>query len=218
MKLDPRGSAVLGEDACRRRLTQAASSSGIGRIAINGERSPYVTPVNFTVVDGGIVIRLGTGWAAFHLDGAAVTFETDQAAASRRSGWSVVVEGVAREVPYEEVARLGVNLPTPMVTVPGFRVFEIVPFKVTGRAVEPDLRGEQREPDAESPEIRGVQPRNLHLDQDGADELASLLRSALGELGSEIADTDNAATRTALFERRRLLDAIAAQVAKPDVT
>ncbi len=112
MKLDPRGSAVLGEDACRRRLTQAAAASGIGRIAINGERSPYVIPVNFTVVDGGIVIRLGTGWAAFHLDGAAVTFETDQAVASRRSGWSVVVEGVARGVPYDDVARIDVNLPT----------------------------------------------------------------------------------------------------------
>ena len=28
-------------------------------------------------------------------------------------------------------------------------MFEIVPFKVTGRAVEPDLRGEQREPGVE---------------------------------------------------------------------
>ena len=134
MKFDPRGSVVLSEDACRRRLEHAAALSSVGRIAVNGPRSPYVIPVNFTVVEGGIVIRLGTGWAAFHLDGVAVTFETDQAAASRRSGWSVVVEGVARIVPYDEVARLGVNLPTPMVSVPGVRVFEIIPFKVTGRA------------------------------------------------------------------------------------
>ncbi len=155
MKFDSRGSAVLGEDACRRRLTRAAASSGIGRVAVNGARSPYVIPVNFTVVESGIVIRLGTGWAAFHLDGTAVTFETDQAATSRRAGWSVVVEGVARAVPYEEVARLGVNLPTPIVTLPGVRVFEIIPFKVTGRAIEPDLRGEQREPGAESPEQPG---------------------------------------------------------------
>ena len=144
MKFDPRGSVVLSEDACRRRLEHAAASSSVGRIAVNGPRSPYVIPVNFTVVEGGIVIRLGTGWAAFHLDGVAVTFETDQAAASRRSGWSVVVEGVARVVPYDDVARLGVNLPSPIVSVPGVRVFEIIPFKVTGRAVESDLRGEQR--------------------------------------------------------------------------
>ncbi len=144
VKLDPRGSTVLGEDACRRRLARA-SASGVGRVAINGTRSPHVIPVNFTVVGGGIVIRLGTGWAAFHLNGAAVTFETDQATTPRHTGWSVVVEGIAHAVPYEEVARLGANLPSPIVTAPGVRVFEIVPFKVTGRAVEPDLRGEQRE-------------------------------------------------------------------------
>ena len=65
MKLDPRGSTVLGEDACRERLTRAAASSGIGRVAINGAHSPYVIPVNFTVIEGGIVIRLGTGGPRF---------------------------------------------------------------------------------------------------------------------------------------------------------
>ncbi len=212
VKLDPRGSTVLGEDACRRRLVRAAASSGIGRVAINGAHSPYVIPVNFTVVEGGIVIRLGTGWAAFHLDGAAVTFETDQATASRRSGWSVVVEGVAHAVPYDDVARLGANLPTPMVTEPGVRVFEIVPFKVTGRAVEPDLRGEQREPSTEPPR-HPEGPRNLHLAQDAVVELASVLHSVLGGLSTEIADTDNAAFRRTLLERRRLLEGIAAQLA-----
>ncbi len=210
VKLDPRGSTVLGEDACRRRLARAAASSGIGRVAINGAHSPYVIPVNFTVVEGGIVIRLGTGWAAFHLDCAAVTFETDQATASRRSGWSVVVEGVARLMPYEEVARLGANLPTPIVTQPGVRVFEIIPFKVTGRAVEPDLRGEQREP-TESLRHPG-EPRNLRLGQDAVVELVSVLRSVLGDLSSEIADTDNAAFRRTLLDRRGLLEGVAAQL------
>ena len=95
---------MLGEDACRRRLAHAAAASGVGRVAINGYRSPYVIPVNFTVVEGGIVIRLGTGWAAFHLDGSAVTFEADHVEASPRTGWSVVVEGIARIVPYDDVA------------------------------------------------------------------------------------------------------------------
>ncbi len=212
VKLDPRGSTVLGEDACRRRLARASASSGVGRVAINGSHLPYVIPVNFTVVEGGIVIRLGTGWAAFHLDGAAVTFETDQATAPRHSGWSVVVEGIAHAVPYEEVARLGANLPTPIVSEPGVRVFEIIPFKVTGRAVEPDLRGEHREPDAESPRHPG-EPTDMHLGPDAAEELALVLRSVLGDLSSEIADTDNAAFRRTLLNRRRLLEGIAAQLA-----
>ncbi len=217
MKLDPRGSTVLGEGACREHLTRAGASAGIGRVAINGAHSPYVIPVNFTVIEGGIVIRLGTGWAAFHLDGAAVTFETDQAEAAQHSGWSVVVEGVARTVPYDEVGRLGVNLPNPMVAVPGVRVFEIIPFKVTGRAVEPDLRGAQNETAGESLENL-VEPRKLRLGRDGARELASVLRSVLGDLSSEIADTDNPEFRRTLLERRRLLEGIGAQLANPDVT
>ena len=218
MKFDPRGSAVLSEDACRRRLEHAAASSSVGRIAVNGPRSPYVIPVNFTAAEGGIMIRLGTGWAAFHLDGAAVTFETDQATVSRRSGWSVVVEGIARLVPYDEVARVGVNLPTPMVSARGVRVFEIIPFKVTGRAVEPDLRGEQHDSVTGSAEPAEKQTRDLHLGHDAAEELASVLSSVLGDLSSEIANTDNAAFRRALLERRRLLDTVALQLATADVT
>ena len=218
MKFDQRGSGVLSEDACRQRLEQAAVSSSVGRIAVNGPRSPYVIPVNFSVIDGGVVIRLGTGWAAFHLDGSAVTFETDEGAASRRSGWSVVVEGVACVVPYDDVARLGVNLPTPMVTVPGVRVFEIVPFKVTGRVVAPDQGGEESQPGAESPGHTREQPRNLLLGQNAAEELESILRSVLGDLSSEIAETDNAAFRRGLRERRRVLEGIAAQLATNDVT
>ena len=193
MKLDPRGSTVLGEDVCRSHLAREAAANGIGRVAINGNRSPYVIPVNFTVVEGGIVIRLGTGWAAFHLDGAAVTFETDQAMASRHSGWSVVVEGVARIVPDDDVARLGANLPTPIVSVPGVRVFEIVPYKVSGRVVEPDLRGDRGDPDAGLSEGGSEPPGDVHLGCDAAKELSSVLRSVLSDLSSEIADTDNAA-------------------------
>ena len=216
MKLDPRGSTVLGEDACRRHLAREAAASGVGRVAINGDRSPYVIPVNFTVVGGGIVIRLGTGWAAFHLDGAAVTFEADQAVASQHSGWSVVVEGVARIVPYDDVARLGANLPSPIVSAPGVRVFEIVPYKVTGRAVEPDFRGDQGDPVARLPEGGGEPPRDVHLGCDAAEALSSVLRSVLSDLSSEIADTDNPAFRRGLLERRRLLEGIAAQLTIAD--
>jgi nitroimidazol reductase NimA-like FMN-containing flavoprotein (pyridoxamine 5'-phosphate oxidase superfamily) len=158
MKFDERGSVVLSEGACWRELEQAAASSAVGRIAIDRPRSPYVIPVNFTIMEGNILIRLGPGWAAFHLDGAAVTFETDQAAAARCSGWSVVVEGVAHLVPYDDVGRLGDNLPTPMVTEPGVRVFEIVPFKITGRTVEPTF-GVKGLPMLRRPTFPGSSPR-----------------------------------------------------------
>jgi hypothetical protein len=218
VKLDQRGSAVLGEDACRRHLAREAAANGVGRVAINGERSPHVIPVNFTVVDGGIVIRLGTGWAAFHLDGSAVTFETDQAVASQHSGWSVVVEGVARVVPYDDVARLGANLPTPMVTVPGVQVFEIVPFKVTGRVVEPDLRSEGRDLATHISEVKGEQASTLRLTPDGADELASVLQSAHWDVNSKIANTDDPVVRKTLLKRCRLLEGLSVQLTTGDAT
>ena len=103
--------------------------------------------------------------------------------------------------------------------VPGVRVFEIVPFKVSGRSVEPDLRGEQgdlaagRWPEAgESPEV------DLHLGRDAAEVLSSALRSTLGDLSSEIADTDNPVFRKTLLERRRLLETVAARLTTADAT
>jgi hypothetical protein len=218
VKLDQRGSAVLGEEACRRHLVHEAAASGVGRVAINGEPSPYVIPVNFTLVDGGIVIRLGPGWAAFHLDGSAVTFEADQAEVTQHRGWSVVVEGVAHVVTYDEIGRLGANLPTPMVTVPGVRVFEIVPFKVSGRAVEPDLRDEPRDLPTNSPEEKGTRASSLRLTSDGADELASVLQSAYLDVNSKIANAGEPALREKLLERRRLLEGLAVQLSGAGTT
>ena len=212
MKLDQRGSAVLGEDACRRYLAREAAASGVGRVAVNGERSPYVIPVNFTLVDGGILIRLGPGWAAFHLDGSAVTFEADQAEVTQRSGWSVVVEGVAHVVTYDDIGRLGANLPTPMVTLPGVRVFEIVPFKVSGRAVEPDLRDEPRDLASDIPGEKRTQASSLRLTPSGAHELASVLQSAHRDVSSKLVNTDDPALRKMLLERRRLLEGLSAQL------
>ena len=213
MNLDQRGSAILGEDACREHLASAATASGIGRIAVNGDLSPHVIPVNFTVVDGGILIRLGPGFTAFHLDGSAVTFEADQAKASQHSGWSVVVEGFAHIVTYDDIARLGANLPTPMVSAPGVRVFEIVPFKVTGRAVEPDLRDEPRGLTADAPDEMESKPSSLRLTPQSAHELSVTLRSAHRDVDSKITDTDDPVARQTLLERRRLLEGLAAQLA-----
>ena len=218
MKLDQRGSVVLGEDACRRHLAREAATSGVGRLSVNGERSPYVIPVNFTVVGGGIVIRLGPGWAAFHLDGSAVTFETDQAEGSEHSGWSVVVEGVAHVVTYDDIGRMGANLPTPMVTVPGVRVFEITPFKVTGREIEPHLRDEPRRLATDLPEEMATQTSNLRLTPDGAHELVSVLQSAHWDINSKIAETGDPVVRDKLLERRRLLEGLAAQLGDASTT
>ena len=139
MSVDQRGSRVLEPGECRELLAKAAASPGVGRVALNGDPSPHVIPVNFSIMDTGIVVRLGAGWTAFHLEGVDCTFEVDQASRHGRTGWSVVVEGTARTVTYEEVARLGTHLPRPRVPRPGIRVFEIVPSKVTGRSLDTEI-------------------------------------------------------------------------------
>ena len=126
---------MLDSNECHRLLAQAASSD-VGRLAVNDVPSPHVIPVNFTVTDAKILVRLGPGWMAFHLDGAECTFEVDQAPSRGRKGWSVVVLGVASIVTFDEVARLGTHLPTPNVARPGVWVFEIVPGTVTGRSLD----------------------------------------------------------------------------------
>ena len=78
------------------------------------------------------MIRLGTGWAAFHLDRRGSTFETDQArrlSTADGASWS-------KESPVSSPTRTPhasvPTFPTSMVAAPGVRVFEIVPYKVTG--------------------------------------------------------------------------------------
>ena len=90
---------------------------------------------------------------------------------------------------------------------------EIVPFKVTGRAVEPDLRSEPRDPPTDISEVKGEQASKLRLTPDGAAELASVLQSAHRDVNTKIADADDPVLRETLLERRRLLEGLAAQLA-----
>lgn len=217
LTLDQRGSAVLGEDACRRHLASKAASKGTGRLAVNGDRSPHVIPVNFSVVNGGILIRLGPGWAAFHLDGATVTFETDEADFYEHTGWSVIVEGVAHVVTYDEIGHMGSNLPTPIVTVPGVRVFEIAPFRVTGRAVEPNLRAEHPQLREDPERVDGGSPKPVDLSAEAAHELLSALRSAHWDVNSDIGATRDPVQREALLRRRRLLEQLSVHLLDEDI-
>jgi hypothetical protein len=132
---DPRGSEILSDDECFVLLEQAASCGAPGRLAFSRSGAPYIIPVNFSLYDGAVLIRLGPGYAAHHLDGVIATFEVDQADPPAKNGWSVVVTGGVRLLTYEEEARLGRNVPRPLVTSPGVRAFLIQPTSVTGRSL-----------------------------------------------------------------------------------
>ena len=141
MPVDRHGSDVINEEECRTLLTRTGASGRVGRLAMNREGAPFVIPVNFSFHDEMILLRLKPGFAAYHLDGAAVTFEIDHVDPSSKRGWSVEVEGPAKLLTYEEAARLGRNVPHPLVMYPGTRVFSIRPDKISGRALRHDHEG-----------------------------------------------------------------------------
>jgi nitroimidazol reductase NimA-like FMN-containing flavoprotein (pyridoxamine 5'-phosphate oxidase superfamily) len=138
MACDQRGSEVTSHEECRRLLELAGASGEVGRLGVNREGPPYIIPVNFSFCDDQILIRLGPGFAAYHLNGETVTFEIDHVEPYAKQGWSVAAQGTARLLPYEEVARLGRNVPRPIVLYPGMRVFSIRPDVISGRSVRHD--------------------------------------------------------------------------------
>jgi len=86
---------ILVDDECIDLLRQVP----VGRIAVTVEALPVIFPVNFAVVDGAVVFRTqpGTKLAAATAS-AVVAFEVDSYEADGRTGWSVVVQGMATEV------------------------------------------------------------------------------------------------------------------------
>lgn len=146
MPFDRHGSRVMEEDECRNLLKIAGESGAVGRLAINREGSPHVIPVNFSVSEEVILIRLRPGFAAHHLDEATVTFEIDHVEPFSKNGWSVEVEGPARLLTFEEAARLGRNIPHPLVMFPGMRVFAIRSANISGRSIRHDHEGASAAP------------------------------------------------------------------------
>lgn len=86
---------VIDEEECVRLM----ESTPIGRIAFIADDEILALPVNFRWHEGGVVFRTLDGLKlAAAADNQKVCFEVDQWDADSRSGWSVVVQGVAREV------------------------------------------------------------------------------------------------------------------------
>jgi nitroimidazol reductase NimA-like FMN-containing flavoprotein (pyridoxamine 5'-phosphate oxidase superfamily) len=71
-----------------------------GRIVFTNRALPAIRPVNHLLDAGDVIIRthLGAGVMAAAADGMVVAYEADLIDAESRSGWSVVVTGVARIV------------------------------------------------------------------------------------------------------------------------
>lgn len=81
----------LDTAACLELLDQAP----VGRVAFVEDDVPVILPVNFTVDDGEIVIRVADGSGLARKHGALMAFEVDDIRAWAQAGRSVLVVGQA---------------------------------------------------------------------------------------------------------------------------
>lgn len=115
----------------------------VGRVVYTVGGLPAVTPVNFALVDGTIVIRTVPGSRlATAIKDTVVAFQVDEIDAAAHTGWSVTVIGQATEVrDHDEVVRL-TRLVQPWAEGPRNQVIRIRADLVTGRRLVSTANGD----------------------------------------------------------------------------
>lgn len=101
MHLDTNGLEVLDRAACLELL----ASVPVGRVGASIDALPVVLPVNYVVANDRIIFRTGAGAKlAAASDGTVVAFEVDVYDAATATGWSVLVQSIARIEPTGAIA------------------------------------------------------------------------------------------------------------------
>ena len=128
---------VLDAEECYRLLR----TQQVGRIGLVARGNPLVLPVNYGLDGDVLVLRTGQGPLLEAADHANVAFEVDEFDAVSRSGWSVLVRGLAEEVTgahrEELVARTRASGVQPW--APGERGHwvRVIPQGISGRRIRP---------------------------------------------------------------------------------
>jgi nitroimidazol reductase NimA-like FMN-containing flavoprotein (pyridoxamine 5'-phosphate oxidase superfamily) len=127
---------LSGEECYRLLATQQ-----IGRLAVTAEHYPLVFPVNYGLDRGVIVVRTHPGTKLSAADHANVAFEVDHIDERTRSGWSVLVRGLAEEVTSahraELVERTHASGVQPWAPGEHGRWLRIIPQGISGRRIVP---------------------------------------------------------------------------------
>lgn len=99
--VDRNGFEIMTPDECWTQLSRMP----VGRIAFVAAGSPVILPVNYALDGRAVVIRTAIGEKLHAASvGQAVAFEVDSWEPRHRSGWSVLIQGIAEEV--EDAATL----------------------------------------------------------------------------------------------------------------
>ena len=95
MQLDRNGLAVLSRGDCLRLLAQ----SRVGRVVVTDRALPAAFPVNFALLDEDVVFLTTSGSKLDAAEGEEVmAFEADDIDPVSQSGWSVLVQGLAKVI------------------------------------------------------------------------------------------------------------------------
>src|SRR5215208_5905084 len=86
---------VLSDDECLRLLGEAV----IGRVGFQADDVLHILPVNYAVdADGTVVFRTTVDGLLTRIGGRQAVFEADGFDLTSRTGWSVCVRGMGRDV------------------------------------------------------------------------------------------------------------------------
>jgi nitroimidazol reductase NimA-like FMN-containing flavoprotein (pyridoxamine 5'-phosphate oxidase superfamily) len=113
----------------------------VGRLGVNADHYPLVVPVNYGLDGATLVVRTHPGVVLRAASHANVTFEVDDVDRRTRSGWSVLVRGLAEEVTgahsAELVARTHASGTAPWAPGEHGSWLRIIAHHVTGRRIVP---------------------------------------------------------------------------------
>lgn len=126
--------AEIERDECLELL----ATQKIGRLAVpdHGHYPPHIVPVNFALDDDRIVLRSNAGlkFKLSILAAHSVSFEVDSIDPSGRMAWSVVVQGRAELLTWEQVKGRGyASALEPWAPGQRSQWIRIVPYTITGR-------------------------------------------------------------------------------------
>jgi uncharacterized protein len=128
---------IIHEAEC----VQLLAGEQVGRLAFVTGGGPDILPVNYVLDGDAPVFATAPGAKLCATARGPVAFEVDHTCATTRSGWSVVVHGVAQEVtPCDApafVARLRALDPNPWAGGDRPHLVRIAPRTITGRRIRP---------------------------------------------------------------------------------
>jgi nitroimidazol reductase NimA-like FMN-containing flavoprotein (pyridoxamine 5'-phosphate oxidase superfamily) len=129
----PERLSQLTEEQCFELLAQAE----IGRLAYTDRALPVITPVTYSLDGNRLLFRTkADGHLLTCVQNTVVAFEVDEIDSVSRTGWSVLVTGVARRLVDRSELVLGVPAaPEPWAGGARQAVVEITPGLISGRII-----------------------------------------------------------------------------------